>query len=1266
MESSRTWQGASWPQKDRKDRDGAGYRAWNIGQSSSSRHISLLDRTFRTSHNRKRRRRRPYTTFQSYLAFLLFLVASCVSPARAVFLPTFDNCLDQRVIDSDPVQLQFKPLNFSAVFDTKNASHNLNLTVYGTVMGSATTTPPPPEDSKSWGDPNNTLGKIPDVNQQNNNYSTFFARFEVLNYVPYDAPAVTFCDSLLHGDCPLGPAFGVNSSDIFNLPALSVSHDLFSSYAFASIIPTMHVTAGDAKKTFLACISANITPDLGGIGRLLTYAPLAVLLVVGFATISAAIFSPWGSSDTFKWTTNYGRDADLLRLITPGFGDCLQYIQFVVLTGSLTLNYPGYYQPVVSRAAWSTLMFNTSFVSHGPGIQNPQDGIYVYSGTYGLDRLSQLVGMSTVKDIWAGMIIWLLTILVAGIAFIQLGFFFRWGYRHISNIQEEDLRAKNMPFTVGNVVRVIYNYFLLPIIALSMFQFVVAGYSPISPATTAVAAVVLFVILGFVLWVLRIIFITRPRAYLFDDLPCVLLYGPVYNTYSDDAALFASVPLVVQILRGIAVGAVQPSGKAQIILLAICEIILILSLLAIRPFPSSTSMNLYHVFFAIIRLLTVFLSVAFVPELNVPEAPKGWIGYVILLMHAIVLVFGFLLNALQTLIEVGARLLGAGGEEGVGGGVARGGLVKVFGMRQLSRRMPRGDRTARQGSRLSNADLLADADAKSQLRNGRARSTSGSSAVLLNKHTTSDGRASVGLDSLSGFTGPMHNRDGSGSQPYTPTTPGGTLSFGSGMPAGSAPQPGGIIGLKNAEPSDPYYRPPRARRMTGDVYSPGARSRGSWQSADWANRRWSQITQNKGEGIEQPEGPSISGRATPLVGPAGPANPRELSDANLNDPGRDKPDYAVREVDFYYGVRGPALSNMPARRLGTGPADPTGPVASAAGWFKGLFSGKTKDKGKGFEVVRSSRAPPSMQPRQRPVISQESSDLDPNEPVVGSRSLDLDGQNPNPEEIGVAIGPDAPEHFSPQDDDISPLNSDDEYDDDDDEVDHRVSGLSDLPPSLPGMDLGGGIELPSRIGSKASSRPSRNPSARIAPRVPRKSSRRKSATIAEDDSNLIRLSTVAASPPDTPRARNGLYEPPSLEGGQHLRPGTANSSRMPFGSEHSSASGNRASTEANSSISDSLPPAPVESSSQNQAGSSQGHGHNRHSSSLLGALSPDILNDRPTSVGYVQQHRASDNMHVVGPGGYSGVDYQGSAAELIEPPTNRSSTSTERRRRDLP
>ena len=405
------------------------------------------------------------------------------------------------------------------------------------------------------------------------------------------------------------------------------------------------------------------------------YIPLVVLGSVAVATACAAIFSPWGSVDIFRFTSNYGRDADLLRLVTPGFGDCLQYIQFVVLAGSLSLNYPGFFQPAVSQVSWSALMFNESFVSHGNGTQSLVDGIYNVNATYGLDRMSQLVGMTADKDIWAGMMVWLLVIIVALVALIQVGFLCRWIYRLVSNTQNEDLRAKNIPFSIGNAIRIVFNYFLLPIVALSMYQLEVAGRS--SAATVGLASISIAALVLFSAWLLWLIASTRPRSYLFDDLPTVLLYGPLYNTYSDNAATFALVPVMLTFVRGIAIGAVQPSGIAQLVLLAICEVIQILTLNAFRPFHSPTSMNLFHTIFAGTRLLTILLSTAFLPSLNVAPAPRGWIGYAILLSHGLVLVFGFFLNACQTLIEVIARLAGAGGEEGVGGGVARGGLVKV-------------------------------------------------------------------------------------------------------------------------------------------------------------------------------------------------------------------------------------------------------------------------------------------------------------------------------------------------------------------------------------------------------------------------------------------------------------------------------------------------------------------------------------------------------------------------------------------------------------
>ncbi|KAK6431024.1 hypothetical protein LTR95_012818 [Oleoguttula sp. CCFEE 5521] len=860
---------------------------------------------------------------QPFAAATAVLLSLLVAPSYSAYI-AFENCLAENTINSNPRRLQWVPLFVDAKFDTVNPTHGLNLTYYGNVTGQTTVGEYPPPNDPGWSNENNTFGKITDIGT-GGNYSTLITRYNLLTYDAYSAPSQRFCTTLVNGSCPIGPYFNANASNPYDLPAFRVQHDFGSTYAFGTLVSTVRVISGDEGAPDVLCVSANITPDLGkSIAGLITWLPAAILILKGLATLTAAIWSPWGSADIFRWSSNYGRDEDLLRLVTPGFGDCLQYIQFVALTGSLTLQYPGFFQPAVSQTTWSLLMFNQSFVSHGDGYQSLVDGVYTTSGTYGMSRMSQLVGMSKSDDIWACMAIWLLVIAVIVVVLCQIGFAARWAYRKASNISEEDLRRKNFPFTVGNLVRLLFNYFILPIAALSLFQLVIAPRSPRSVVICAV--ILLLVILLTAIWILRVIFQTKPRTHLFDDMPTVLMYGPLYNTYSDSAAPFALIPVAITFMRAVAIGAVQPSGIGQLIILAICEVIFILTLNAFRPFQNQTSMNAYHTFFATVRLVTILLSVAFVPSLGVDEAPRGWIGYAILLLHACVLVFGFFLNAAQTLIEVVARSMGVAGD--AQHGAIRGSIVNI---RMLKKRQNRNRPiTSDRASMASGAAILQDADARSNY--ARSRSMSASSQQLLNQigRTPSTHR-------MSGF----ENFDSIGGGLSSPTGESGNNPMDSAKP---------VVGGKVGDaPAETYYRPPRARRTTMDALPLAAKAQQSGNSADFPYS--DSPTHSGGQ-----RGSSIEGKFVGRDSPA-PAYFRDRADSDDN---LARPDYAVREVDQYY--RGAALSDQPTRKLKTGPVDPNGPAANAQSWFQRFVGGKAKPKeSKGFEVVRSSRMPPEMQ-----------------------------------------------------------------------------------------------------------------------------------------------------------------------------------------------------------------------------------------------------------------------------------------------------------------
>ncbi|KAH7364215.1 integral membrane protein-like protein [Rhexocercosporidium sp. MPI-PUGE-AT-0058] len=1142
------------------------------------------------------------------LPFLLALIASlCIVPASAVLID-FQNCLSDAAKNNQPLQLQFVPLFVDAIFNTTDPKQQLAVTVWGNITGSTVGDAPrlvvPPGNDTDYWNGNSTFngGKIVDSPYPDAavpKLTTLSNKVNILTYEPWSED-VDFCNLLINASCPLGPRFFVNETDRHSYPAFQLKNNSFSTYSFTSIAATLLIKYGDQAATPIGCTSAVITPDLGStLSSVLTYVPAVILIMVAIATAFAAIYSPWGTTDTFRWTTNYGRDADLLRLVTPGFGDCLQYIQFIVLTGGLTLSYPGFYQPIVSKASWSTLMFSESFVRNTTSNHGLVDGIYVVHGTYGLDKLRQLVGLSGVDDVWTGMTVWLLVILAVVLVLIQIGFFIRWAYRHLSDTPEEDLRAKNMPFSMGNVIRIVFNYFLLPIVALSMFQLVVASKSP--SYTVALAVVMLVLIIGFAIWLLYVIASTRPKSYLFDDLPTVLLYGSLYNTYSDNAAPFALIPITLTFVRGVVIGAVQPSGIAQIVILAICEVITLLTLHAFRPFHSPTSMNAFHTVFSAVRFTTILLMVAFAPSLGVTEGPKGWIGYTILLMHALVLIFGFFLNAMQTIIEVAARMAGAGGDES---GAARGGLVKVFGMRQLSKRMPRRDATSRQSQLSSAAMLDMENERKSYvLGDGRNRSQSAGSTILLNRQST-------GLDfnvEPFGAIPPQQVGGSGGNSSYAATTPREASSF-SFLPSAAAP-PGRrpILGLATAEASDPYYRPPRLRRPTLEAYSPAAKSRGSWASGDWANKTFSSPEAETPDAVD--EGPSISGRNTPT------APPGAALDGSPSDPRRSQADYTTREVDFYYGVRGPALNaNIPSRRIKTGPADPTGIPASAAGWFKGFFGGKTKEKGKGFEVVRSSRMPPGMQARNAPGQETPPEGIPvATAGVVRSGPIDSDDDEPVHKGSSNTTVPPQPEGTL-----VEPLRSDEETEDEYSDDDFEITRISDIPPNLSGLDIpGGGIELPSRFPSKATSKassrrtktsnvplvpgmPSRLPSNK--PSVPRKSSRRKSQSI--------------------DLTRPGADFLPQHRAQQSLDVG-GSSSQAPFDRSNSN--------KRHSDI-----------SSISSATGPSGFGHTRDGSSVLGKFSEDLSDDRPTSMGYVNQH----SIRTITPS--ENQQYLGHSAEVVD------------------
>jgi hypothetical protein len=171
--------------------------------------------------NRQRPRRRrlslepgPITKTQtaharSFWWITLLCLFAFISPTTAALID-FNNCLPTSILKSDPLQLQFIPLDVSATYNLSDPLHPLNVTIYGNVSGTTdgSTYSYSPSDPR-WTNSSSTYGKIWDLGTTTNKYTTLLTDFDVLSYVPWHN-GTPFCSTVNQGECPLGPVFNAN------------------------------------------------------------------------------------------------------------------------------------------------------------------------------------------------------------------------------------------------------------------------------------------------------------------------------------------------------------------------------------------------------------------------------------------------------------------------------------------------------------------------------------------------------------------------------------------------------------------------------------------------------------------------------------------------------------------------------------------------------------------------------------------------------------------------------------------------------------------------------------------------------------------------------------------------------------------------------------------------------------------------------------------------------------------------------------------------
>ena len=191
------------------------------------------------------------------------------------------------------------------------------------------------------------------------------------------------------------------------------------------------------------------------------------------------------------------------------------------------------------------------------------------------------------------------------------------------------------------------SYFLFPLVALTCYQLDNAATLP--AYHIASASLFIAVILAMFIWLLRQIPTRNLGILIFDT---SRRYRQIASTGSSATVAAREKNFVLGLfllifMRGVAVGGLQISAVAQLVVLALCETVLLAFIMGFQAY----SMLSVGATSAVARLASVLLMIAFIPGLA-SENVKAAVGYALLLLHTCMLFFGFLIPAGNGLVKL--------------------------------------------------------------------------------------------------------------------------------------------------------------------------------------------------------------------------------------------------------------------------------------------------------------------------------------------------------------------------------------------------------------------------------------------------------------------------------------------------------------------------------------------------------------------------------------------------------------------------------------
>ncbi|KAI9016432.1 hypothetical protein CLU79DRAFT_721231 [Phycomyces nitens] len=391
------------------------------------------------------------------------------------------------------------------------------------------------------------------------------------------------------------------------------------------------------------------------------YVPVAITIFAALNSFFQSFSSlPETERDLLLFTSNYANLPTALRLKTPGFFDVIHYCQTIVSLGQLNLDFPSFYPLFVSNLGWSYGLFSNRWLdrpihsifpsdlspppSNGLSFNKRQEQpahFLPVAGT-GIANVALALGID-INGQFLTCLVYYLLILAGCLVICGLV----WAIYRPNTGQPN--RMGN--FTIGVAIRSL-SLFYLPLLITSLYQLMLPSPWYLTFVAALMVVFPLILLYGYIGFDLLSV---RPSSLVYSEPSLLLKFGSLYNTFADNKFYFFALTIVYKFIVGAAVAMGQPNPVSQVTILILVETIYYVLHWTQWPYADQ-AINIHYIMFGSLRLIATWLTIAFLPELNISLDARQWVAYIQIIIHAIVLLIMLILPVKNLFIMVTGML----------------------------------------------------------------------------------------------------------------------------------------------------------------------------------------------------------------------------------------------------------------------------------------------------------------------------------------------------------------------------------------------------------------------------------------------------------------------------------------------------------------------------------------------------------------------------------------------------------------------------------